>query len=143
MYRVCVLLLVLGGCCNQPGPDVSEKFRAERRAVEAAMAARARVVDLSDPVHEYRAPSGVCPDDALGCCNTGMCAGIFVPDRDIRLAGGAILLPADVALHEYTHRALLDCGLQPGPEEHPPIFWETLNAARRMREQESSRQVME
>lgn len=97
------------------------------------MAARGFTSDLSEPVYQYPAPSGVCPDEALGCCNTGWCAGIFLPDQPAPLAGGATLLPADIAVHEYTHRALLDAGLQPAGEEHPAIFWAVWNDALKRR----------
>jgi hypothetical protein len=119
---------------------VSYKFLAERRAVEAAMVLRGAPVELPDPVYEYRAPSAVCPDDARGCCSWGWCAGLFVPDRPEALAGGATLLPAEVALHEYTHQALLDQGWQTAIEEHPQIFWDVWNDARRARDSAADHQ---
>ena len=125
---------LLSDCCNYPGTDQLARYAAERSAVEGAVRMGGQVVELSEPIYEYPAPSGVCPDDALGCCTTGWCAGLFVPDAPKLLAGGATLFPHDVALHELTHEALGQLGEQPADGSHPPKFWRLWNAARRLRD---------
>ena len=125
-------LLALSACCPETGPDRRESFRLELAAVEAV-----QNVDMSD-VSVYTLYAQNCPD-SVGCCNTGACAGVFVPAEPVfkpsRVCPEGSTNPAcwetpsKVALHELTHAAL-----GPSSQNHGPAFWAALEAARKVLE---------
>lgn len=100
------------------------------------MRSRGYAADLDVEVHTSVAEN--CDAETDGCCNTGMCGGIFVPAETRytvnaacppgNTSRGCVRTPSQVALHEYTHQALLDRDLQ-DPGAHPPLFWAVLAGA--------------
>jgi hypothetical protein len=137
------LLLVFAAACAPLGENQAAKYRAEMKLIVQSMAIDGHHVDANelggidvielplDELHEH------CKRNAYGC-TTGYVSGvtILLPDRrawvctgepGTRKGQGCWYTQGEIALHEYTHAAYRQLGIETG--DHPDFFKKTFKRA--------------
>jgi hypothetical protein len=137
------LLFVFVAACAPLGENQAEKYQPEMKLIVQSMAVDGHTVDARElgavevielPIDELREH---CKRNAYGC-TTSYVSGvtILLPDARAwactgepgsRKGHGCWYTQGEIALHEYTHAAYRQLGIDTG--DHPDFFYKTLKRA--------------